>query len=209
MTTPRARIATAAERTRYGAGVWMTYEGAPNSALAVAVPATIPRIVQPVPEYRVRRRIEGAKMARLASVPTSSERLATRGHASGSGRHAENMEVRMPKRSQGAIVASNPTANSEAAVRFGTLETCLVSVGLDDAGIPTSRVAHSVHRIRPRTGTAHGRHAGRPQAAHRSTASRSGWRRQDSLLAGGASASTVLDSAGLTAPTGRPYGAAE
>jgi len=208
MTTPRARIATAAERTRYGAGVWMTYEGAPNSALAVAAPATIPRIVQPVPEYRVRRRIEGAKMARLARVPTSSERLATSAHGAGSGRQAENIEVRMPKRSQGAIVATNPTANSDAAAIFGTLETRLGSAGLDDVGMPTSRVAHSVHRIRPRTGTAHGRHEGRPQAAHRSTASRSGWRRQVSLLAGSASASTALDSAGLTAPTGRPYGAA-
>lgn len=124
--------------------------------------------------YRVIGPVRRARAASEARVPTSNEMLAIRGHGFGSERHAENIVVRMPNRSQGASVTRNPTAKSAAAATWVATTTRRGSRETAGGVTPTSRVAHSTHSTRPRTGTAHERHAVRPHEAHRSTACRSG-----------------------------------
>src|SRR5919108_5624110 len=142
MTSHSVRIAKDAARITYGAGVWTTYEGDPRSSMMVAAPPTKASTAYVAGTYRPKTRVAGISAAKAAGVPTRRERLATRGHGFGSDRHAENIVVRMPNRSQGASEARKPTAKRDAATTCTLLSTRRRSGAAVGVLTPISRVAH-------------------------------------------------------------------
>lgn len=124
---------------------------------------------------RRRRAIQAARPAAAAMAARSDQR--------GERLHAPNAPEPSPNRLHGRIVAATASAKETPAIVSRALRG--PSGGPASAGGasgPRASARHSLPRTRPRTGTAHDRHSGRPQPSHAATDGLPGCRSQRSLL---------------------------